>query len=97
LCGTKKQQKRWENNESQNFHSPKRIKIKISKWEERNLCLSMNCTESLQQQLTIQVNKVCVMSFLGSERNFAWLALRLLALRLQHTRTLPESLLRISS
>jgi hypothetical protein len=73
------QQKRWENNESQHFHSPKMRKNLISKWEERNLCLSMNFTESLQQQLTIQVNKVCVMSF-SDQKKFAWLASRLLAL-----------------
>jgi hypothetical protein len=39
----------------------------------------MNFTESLQQQLTIQVNKVCVMMSFSDQKKFAWLALRLLA------------------
>jgi hypothetical protein len=56
----------------------------------------MNFTESIQQQLTIQVNKVRVMSF-SDQKKFAWLALRFARFALQHTRSLPESLLHDSS
>ncbi len=53
--------------------------------KERNLCLSMNFTESLQQQqLTIQVNKVCVMSF-SDQKKFCLACFAFAGSALQHT------------
>jgi hypothetical protein len=80
---------------------PKKDFLIKSQNVKKEICLSMNFTESLQQQLKIQVNKVCVMSF-SDQKKFAWLAFAfarfaLLCFALQNTRALPKPILHISS